>query len=157
LAREALREGKTLRVVGGHQSGRSTLIAQLSEDLEATGVEVIAVRGDFLSQVQDGRVLEEFRASLGLHRKHRGLGDSIDEICKTIAAGSGLVVDDAHLADRISLRAIHEIRRRLSLRVVIGELPGRRREEDLPSIWPEKLIPLSRSTSPILGLLCEKS
>lgn len=141
-AREALRNERNLRIIGSHQSGRSTFLREITADAEASGLEVVRVQGDSLAQLQPGRVLEELRASLGLERRNRGLGDSIDEICERIAASAILVIDDIHLADSVSLRAIHQIRRRLALRVVVSEVPGRSSEEDFPAVWPERVITL---------------
>lgn len=141
-ARETLRNERNLRIVGSHQSGRSTLIRQIASDAEASGFEVVCTRGDSLAQLQPGRVLEELRAAIGLGRKHRGLGDSIDEICERISPSSILLIDDIHLADSVSLRALHEIRNRLSLRVVVSVLPGCGREEDFPAVWPERVLRL---------------
>ena len=141
-ARETLRNERNLRIVGSHQSGRSTLIRQIAVDAEASGFEVILTQGDSLAQLQPGRVLEELRAAIGLGRKHRGLGDSIDEICERISSASFLLIDDVHLADSVSLRALHEIRNRLSLRVVVSVLQGCGREEDFPAVWPERVLRL---------------
>lgn len=141
-AREALRNERNLRIVGSNQSGKTTFLREIVSDVEASGLQVVRVQGDSLAQLQPGRVLEELRASIGLDRRNRGLGDSIDEVCERMSAASILVIDDIHLADAVSLRALHEIRRRCSLQVVVGEIPGRSREEDFPAAWPERVIAL---------------
>ncbi|EFP12953.1 hypothetical protein CRE_07125 [Caenorhabditis remanei] len=142
-ARAALRAGKNIRIRGTRQSGMSTLLREITLDSEAAGLEVIEVRGDHLAQHQPGRVLEEVRAALGLHRRSRHLGESIDEVAQELSPESVLCIDDPHLADAQSLRTLHVIRCRLGLRTVIAERIGEDRDSDFPPVWPETTIELA--------------
>ena len=152
-ARTALRAGKSVRIIGRRQSGASTLLREITRDAEASGLDAIALRGDLLAEQQAGRVLEELRAGLGLHRRHRDLGESIDEICAHLTPASVLVVDDLHLADALSLRALDTIRRRLGVRMVLAEPLGADRDEDLPPVWPETLIEIPPADLTTTGVI----
>lgn len=152
-ARAALRAGKSVRVIGARQSGTSTLVREIARDAEASGLDVSVLRGDLIAEHQPGRLLEEWRAGLGLHRRHRDLGDSIDEIASRLTPGSVLVIDDLQLADALSLRAVDVVRRRLGTRLVMAESLGHDRDGDLPPIWPESLIEITASDLTTTGVI----
>lgn len=152
-ARAGLRAGKSVRIVGARQSGMSTLLIEIARDAEASGLDVSVLRGDLIAEQQPGRLIEEWRAGLGLHRRHRDLGESIDEIAARLHPGSVLVVDDLHLADALSLRAVDVLRRRLGLRLVTAEGLGRDRDADLPPVWPETFIEVTAVDLTTTGMI----
>lgn len=138
----AVRAGRNVRIAGKRLSGRSTALRTVVAELESTGVRVISAAGDRLAAEQPGYVLEHLRSGLGVTPRARDLASTIDALAAALTADDVFALDDPHLIDALSLRAIAALRQRLGFRIVLTECAGRLRDAELPTVWPETVVPV---------------
>ncbi|MDQ0647279.1 DNA-binding CsgD family transcriptional regulator [Microbacterium natoriense] len=140
---EAIRSARHVRLVGARLSGKSTVVRAVAQQLEASGIPAIALKGDPIASGQPGYGLEQFAGALGLALRSRTVTGMVDQLSVGVDPRTVLLLDDIHLMDTLSLQALALLRDRLGLRFVAVEPAGVNRHRDFPPCWPETLVKLS--------------
>ncbi|MDP5228628.1 MULTISPECIES: LuxR C-terminal-related transcriptional regulator [Arthrobacter] len=146
VARAALRQGKSVRIVGGRGSGKSTVLAAVTSVLERTGETVWWIRGEPAAAEQPGYVVDRWSSELGVPARPRSLAGTVDELTARVGPTAVLAVDDLHLVDPLSLKVLASVRDRLGLRTVLALPVDPERHLDFPPRWPERMVTLEPIT-----------
>lgn len=163
-AKAALREGWSVRVCGDRGSGRSHIADEAANALERAGDPVYRCRGEPAAHDSPGHVLSQLVLDLGLSAQNPNLTSRIEQACRRLTPDSVLLIDDTHLLDPVSRRALTTIRARTGIRTVLTDhadrvgrsgagtseikstsvdtrnTPAARSSDSLPLRWPEFVI-----------------
>lgn len=138
----AVRARRNARIVGRRLGGRTTVLRAAIESLESSGTTVLQMSGDQLSGEHPGYALQQLRDALSLGPRQRELSGVVDSLSSALSARDVIAVDDVHLVDSLSLRALSVLRKRVGVVVVSTELVGHAHDLDFPPVWPEAVIPI---------------
>lgn len=145
-AREALRNGWSVRLIGDRGGGKSLVVKEVATSLEQTGTTVVRCTGERIARDQPLYTVRRLAAEVGISTRTREteppLDLLIDEIARRMQPTTVLVLDDAHRMDEPSIRALATLRERLSLRAIITEVTGGESYRVVPMRWPERVITL---------------
>ncbi|GAB3620980.1 hypothetical protein GCM10027417_22410 [Glutamicibacter endophyticus] len=136
----ALQRGKSVRLVGGRGSGKSTVLRGVAESLERTGVPVLLVRGEVVASNYPGYITERLSADLLGPTPRRSLAATVDALAAVLGETTVIVLDDIHLIDHSSLQVLSTIRDRLGLLSLMAMNSEPQRQLDFPVRWPERMI-----------------
>lgn len=141
-AAAAIRARRNVRIVGRRLSGRTSVLDATVAALESGGGRVFSVTGDELASEHPGYALQKLRDSLALGPRQRDLSSVVDSLAGALTVRDVIALDDVHLIDSLSLRALTVLRRRVGLVILSTELAGRPNDVEFPPVWPEAVIPI---------------
>lgn len=140
MARSALREGWSVRIIGDWGSGRTTVANEIAESLERSGESVLRSVGEHSAGDSPGFVLRRLSTELGLQPYSNDLAGTIDRISHALTPETLLIIDDHDRMDELSRRALATIRDRRQLRTLITETTGTAHSRKFPLRSPEHMI-----------------
>lgn len=138
----AVRARRHVRIVGRRLSGRTTVLQATIAALESAGIKVLHVWGDRIAGEYPGYGLQRLRDSLALGPRQREFSTVVDSLAASLSDRDVLALDDVHLMDSLSLRALSVLRQRVGVVILSTELVGQPRDFELPPVWPEMVIPV---------------
>ncbi len=163
-AKAALREGRSVRIRGDRGSGRSHIAHETASALERAGDPVHRCSGEPSAQDAPGHVLAQLLVGLDVDAQSSNLTSLIEQVCRRLSSETILLVDNTHLLDAVSRRALATIRARTGVRTLLTDRADRERwlpaepedtdrssrhlrdtrdaqpSESLPLRWPEFTI-----------------